>query len=1229
MNLDKYSTKESLEALVQNKDEFFTVINESTGFILEMLKNNNVKPELDMLVDNLSVFTIQYITDNYQLNPKQTEKITIFLSDEETVYNKKLKPEEVEEYLINKKPLPRSTDLSLEQINRYTKEIEEQFKMDESSMESILNYSFRKFSIDDVYKIDRKFLLNNAFILTNKPVFFNDVKFKEFYKEIIFKAYKKPSIRHFRSYVFTLDEKDFLIKLLENEEMSYWRDEYTDYSKIPGFKSLISKYEFFEKFNKGNIEHFSDAEVENNVDFFKKVYLEDKEDRSYYETFNRFFNRKMTLKKFKAIFDEDFVAKYISEITSEPDGRIRKFFGYNDAEYDKSVIDKKAHLSRIVAGLVAENKTLENGKKITDVTKLYDVFSFRDDLERQRNSPLDEQATLADKQKLEEHYHTIFNNILPQYLNNKKLYRIANHTKDIFDPLTISMAEEFFKNNVNVNNFSILASIYEQNNEKHFHDYNKHQFMEKLVKYITTMHTTLVEKDNHDDLVAVGAILNSLKKNEKGEDDKFIKELIKKTPKRKGIINPNEYNFLAFETNGIDNSIMWEKVHSMRPELADYVLKNNIIPPNYFIKHCLNNIGLKKNVGFLKTFAQKNREYIEDNDELLAAYLASSKQEEIFPQNNTDKLEKYFNETLTLIKRSKVADINQDVVRKLYPKEEMPYSFDDGRYPEIDLELFDENIEISKDLSKHEAKTLYLYLYKKEQLLNKKVEAKGNLISYSFMVEKLEEHVKKKDFSIILSIQKSRVKYNHEPFINYVNNASFDDLKNDLNDEYFFSLLKDSIESNNKTKIQFSKFSYEQNMELAKILLDRYKEKKESEGFRYSYTFLHFFAEENRDFVKEFAIENFPTAMFYGYDFRPQGSDSFNDKKLVKGTYSNEEIYQAFLNLEEKGDGFLSYRDVNADYKNLFSPVFFPESRKNKTEVNDKKYKSFLNFVKDKSPMLYLLVANQEIFSPMLDFGRRTADEALPKYRTRDESAHHYFLETFDIDTILKGAEVIIDKMANPKLDEDGQDIINKKLASYAISRMLMHTYYDYYDSNYKEIYESTTSHEDTIKLMKLLFTKSPLHLIERHKIGQAMDTVGFFKANIEEFYSFENIKKFIFPSSEIHCEYFELEDRHGNTSSHRLRLLGFTQAIIETAVEKRDTQVIDFMNHAISQHKFIKKEMKHNHRHSAYQGIYDGLINAISKDANITNLLTNAKLKMDLDGSLVVNAPVKRKNKL
>jgi hypothetical protein len=205
MNLDKYSTKESLEALVQNKDEFFTVINESTGFILEMLKNNNVKPELDMLVDNLSVFTIQYITDNYQLNPKQTEKITIFLSDEETVYNKKLKPEEVEEYLINKKPLPRSTDLSLEQINRYTKEIEEQFKMDESSMESILNYSFRKFSIDDVYKIDRKFLLNNAFILTNKPVFFNDVKFKEFYKEIVFKAYKKPSIRHFRSYVFTLD----------------------------------------------------------------------------------------------------------------------------------------------------------------------------------------------------------------------------------------------------------------------------------------------------------------------------------------------------------------------------------------------------------------------------------------------------------------------------------------------------------------------------------------------------------------------------------------------------------------------------------------------------------------------------------------------------------------------------------------------------------------------------------------------------------------------------------------------------------------------------------------------------------------------------------------------------------------------------------------------------------------------------------------------------------------
>lgn len=1229
MNLDKYSTKESLEELVQNKDEFLNVINESNGFILEILKNNNIKPELDMLVDNLSVFTIQYITDNYQLNPKQTEKITIFLSDEETILNKKLTPTEVEEYLVNKEALPRGTDLSLEQINKYYKEIEAQFNFDEDGMASNLKSSFRKFSMEDVYKLERKFLLKNSYVLASKPAFFNDDKYREFFKEIVFKAYKKPSIRSFRSYIFRSDEKELLIKLLENEEMSSWRDEYAEYSKISGFTLLLDKYEFFQRFETNNLEHFSDAEVENNVDFFKKVYLESKEDKTYHETFNKLFNKKMTVKKFKVIFDEEFVEKYISDLTSEPEGRIRKFFGYNDAEYDKTIIDKKAHLSKIIAGLVARNITLENGKKITDVCKLYDIFQFRDDLERQRNSPEDEIATNLDKEKIEESYHIIFNNIVPEYLKNEKFPRLANHVKDIFNPVTINFAEEFFKNNININNFYVLALIYNENRDKYFHDHNKIQFMEQLKKYMNTMHKALTENNNNDEMFSLKSILTNLKKNEKSQEDKFIKEMLAKIPKNKGIINSDEYNFLAFETNGIEKLSMWEAVYSIRSELGDYILKNNVIPPNSFIKHCLYNIGLEKNVKFLKGFAEKHREYIEKDDELLSGYLASEKQSKIFPQNDSSKTEKYFNDAITLMKRSDFAYEQRELISKLFPKEEMPYSFKEGKYPEIDIDKFDENIEITKDISKQEAKSLSICFYKKKELLNKQLEAKDSLISYSFMVDKINDYFSKQDFETILSIKKSRLKYEQDCFTNYTNNVNFETLKNNLDNPAFFTLLKDSINYDNKTDIKFPKYSYEQNMELANILFNKYKEEKDTESYRYSYTFLHFFAEENRDFIKEFAIEKLPLAMFYGYDFRPQGSDSFTDKKFIKGTYSNEELYQAFLNLEEKGKGFLSYRDVNADYKNLFGPVFFAESRNrtNNVEPSDEKYQSFLNFVQDKSPMLYLLVANQEIFNPMLDFGR--SKENQPKYRTRDEAAHHYFLQNFDLDTILKGVDAVFDKMTAKNLDSDGQDIINKKLASYSVTRMIMHTYYDYYDSNYKEIYESKASNEYTLKLMKKIFERSPLHFVERHKMGNALEPVKFFKSNIDEFYSFENVKNFIFPNSELHCEYLNLEDSHGNTSQARLRLLDYTTSIIEHAVEKRDTKVIDFINHAITQHKFIKKEMKHNHRYAAYKNINDTFINAISKDFNINSLLSNAKLKMDLDGSLEINKPVKRKSKL
>lgn len=1228
MNLDKYSTKESLEALIQNKDEFLNVVIESTGFILEMLKNNNVKPELDMLIDNLSPFTIQYITDNYQLNSKQTEKIKIFLTDEDTIYNKKLTSQEVEEYLMNEKALPYRTEISVEQINKYYKQIEKQFNIDGNNMEDILNASFRKFKMEDVFKLENEFVLKNSYILDNNPAFFNDEKYREFYKDIIFKAHKKPTIKYFWHYHFKQDDKKFLVTLLENEGDRIWRDAYNDYSKIPGFTNLIDKYEFFLKFGKGDIEHFSDAEVENNAEVFKKAYLEDQENRYSYEAFDNIFRKKMSVKKFKTIFDEEFVSEYFEIISDSEKQKVRRFFGHVDAEYDKSVVDKQAYLARIIAGLFAENKEMPNGKKMTDIADAYNVFQLREILARQRNSPIDSVATLEDTEKLEAHYYTIFNNVMPASLKNENLEEFLSHAKEIVNPLTIKFAEDFFKNNVNINNFTILAAVHEENRDKHFHDYNKSEFMNRLTNYMSTMHEALIKNNNHDELVSVRAILDSIKTNKKNEEDKFIKELLKNTPKRKGFTTPDEYNFLAFETNGIDKLEMWSTVYEIRPDLVDYILKNNIIPPTSFINHCLYNIDNgQKNMQFLKEFAQKNREYIEHNADLLASFLASSRQEEIFPQNDATKIEIYFKEVLELLNRSRVANAKKGKISKLFPRHDMPYS-NEGKYPEIDIEKFDENIEIAKDLSLKEAKALYLYLYSKQQLLEKKLDTTGKVIPYSFIVEKLEKYVEQKDFDTVLALDKARIKYSKQPFIDYVNKISFEELKDNLNSSAFFTLLKESINYDNETKIQFPKFTYEQNMELSVVLLDKYKEVSESESFRYSYKFLHFFAQENRDFIKEFVIENFPISMFYGYDFRPEGSDSFKDNKFIKGTYSNEEIYRAFLNLENNG-GFLSYKDVNADYKNLFAPVFFPGRRSNKQNQTDEKYKSFLSFIKDKSPVLYLLVANEEIFSSVLDYGRAYGDDTPTKYRSRCEAAHNYFLDNFDIDTILKGVTEVADRMAARKLDKDGQDIINKKLASYAISRMIMHTYYDYYDNGYKEIYDSNTSHEDTLKLMKVLFEKAPLHFIERSRIGQAMDTVGFFKANIDEFYDFEKIKNFIFPNSEVHCEYFNLEDSHGNESRNRIRLLEFTKIIIETAVEKRDTKMIDFMNHAISQHKFINKEMKSNHRYAAYEGIFEGCIDAISKDTNITNLLSNAKLKMDLDGSLVVNAPVKRKNKL
>lgn len=1229
MNLDKFSQKEAVEKLIQNKEEFFDVINQSNGFILEIVSNYKLKPDLNMMLENLNVFTIQFIVDQYKLDTEQNLKIANFLSDESPMHvHKTLTTDEVEEYLKSNKVLPPTVIFSVAEINKFHKEISKQVNLDDNEIHPILKNSFRKFTMEDIFSLNKEFLFNEDHLLRTKTAFFQDKKYREFYKDIIFSKYENPTLNYFGKYVFTPEDKELLTTLLNNENSKgFWRKKYDEYSGITGFTSLMDKYEYFEKYNSDDLSSFSDGEVENNPGFFKKCILANNENRRTYESFAEFLRNKATLPQFRAIFDEEFVDKYMSELSTLDRG-ISRFFGSQEAEYDNSIIDKKAHVSQILSKFFAEDKVLENGVKFNDIVPFHSVSELLSELVKEKYSPVDKEQTQKDIEQIAQNLQTGFSVVLPTHLKTENFSELASYSRYVFSPEVISLADQFCAENKNINNFFVLINLYNDNanRSKRFYNSNKNEFMNTLNDYIKRMHSDIIKNNNHNDLVGVNMILKSypqLKEDFKG--------LIKKTPSRQGFISSDEYNFFAYEVNDLSKlpSDMWSVVYDIRPEFSDYILKNNIVAPTNLLNSCLNaaNNEDAKAIDFLKGYVKLHREEIDKDEKLVASFLGNSKQSEIYPLSSTAHLEIYYNEILVLLQRKDVASEKMSQLKAMHPRQEFPYSREDGKYPQVDIGAFDENTEVPAKLPLYDAMSLYLNFYEKDSALSKELNAKAQVLPYSFMTEKIEGLIKAQNFAGVVEHKDHRLKYNVDPFRNYVANIGFNQFMENLNDKNFNTLLKGQLNYNDEPSVMFPSFSYKENMKLSVKLLEAFNEMRYSDStHRNDHSFLRFFKQEDRAFIKEFAINYLPRTIFYTYDFLPEGTATYKPSNFIQGTYSNEEIYQAFLNVEKQG-GFFSEKDVNADFKHFFSDVFFPERRSNNVPKDDSRFKEFLEFAKEKDEMLYTIMSNQNIFINVIDWGRNRRDEnSQPEFKTRDEAINNYFHKIFDFDLVLKGLDKVIQNMTKENRDQDGQDIINRKVAGHVITGVVHNTYFeDYDDQGRTREYKSVTSKEDTLKLMKFLFEKAPMHFVERHIFGQATDPVAYFTNNIKEFYDFEKIKNFILPNADISNEYFNLG---GDKNEQRDRVLGFTRAIIEHAVENHDSKMIDFLNHTIKQHEFIQKEMKWDHRSSVYKGIDEGIIHAISNDKTLKGLLQNAKLKMDLDLNLVVKEPAVRKTK-
>lgn len=1222
--------KEQLKALVDNKEQLLQEIITSKGFVLDRMKEEEIVPPLEWLLESINVFNIKFISENYKLKSEQWAMLNNFVNNDYSQKSRKSwTDEEVEDALINNIPIGTLALLSVKQINQFTAQIQAQEELDDSEIGHVLRRSLGKMNESEVMGLNQTFLKEYVTLIGEQAHLFHSKEFKEFYKNLIYDLKKKPSINLFISYQFEKEERDFLIKLLDNVKRNSdygWDSEYEEYSRIRGFTEIIDKYEFFQRYQKNNLTVFTDGEVEKNADFFRSELLKVESIYNRYHPFSYFIKYKMSFQQFKTIVDEGFIENWMKNI-SDGGKIIDGFIDYFDAEYDHSLVDKRYHLANILLKAFADNKEIKEGVRFRDHVSLYSMLSLYIEIVNEKYSPVHGTESLLPE--IKESMKRIFDDVLPRNITNENIQILLNNNERFFGKENLEFTQGFFANNPSINGFILLLNAYQKNSKAYFYNGNHREYMDLLVeKIIVNYHESLLKvedkKERKSNQNAIHIVLDYFLNTEKLKDDPVLKELLKKTPQslfasKTEMIesNTNFLNYEKIDLSSIDREL-WSTIYEMRPDFKDYIIKNKIEVPLRLLSFCLNQSENDENTRFLAEYVKIHREVISQNEELVNKFLANPRQAEIYPVDNNELYEKSYADIRILIGRIYVTEEKQQILRGYYPNMDIDYSREKTSFPPINLAKFNENMDLPEKMTKTEVKSLFLDFYEKEKSLRKDLEKYKGLLSYGFVTSKMEELLSKRDFQSIELIKEYRLNYNNSVVVNYVNNLNFNDLMTNLDDPSFVKLLKGQLDYDKNTDIKFGSFSYDENMKLATKLLDLYRDKES----RSQYGFLYFFKQEDRLFIKEFAINNMPEKIFYGWDFLPEQSQTYKPSNFIVGNYSKEQIYEAFQNMEKR-EGFFSEMDVNAKFDNFFNYALFPENNRRgrgSKGVSYDTFKDFLDYVKSKDDILYAVLAYARIWEDGLDFGRAYKDEA----------NNAFFNENFDFDQVLRGLDKIIQKMENrrDKYDENSiSETVNSKIASYCITAVVHNTYYENYGDNgniRNGDYNSSTSDEDTLKLMKFLFERAPMHFVERHVFGKAKDPVSYFQQHIDEFYGFEKIKNFLLPNAQVDTEYLRVDDER---SEQRKRLLDYTKVIINTAVERKDYQVVGLIKHMVEQHKFLNKELNYRMMNKAYEGVTTMFLDVVAQDPYICAVLEKAKLQMNLDETLTTKeVPVRRR---
>lgn len=858
----------------------------SKGLFLYFLEQKKIFPPIDILIDSVSPYSLLFLKSHYDidnLKPEQTKVLDQYLLSDEN-FNKKYNPvntttyslEELLSDIKNRKDVDNVKKSKLKLKFEHFKEHKETLlKLLKSphelhANELLLNQIFNKTTPQEVLSLGEDFLINNPFIFNLNSNFLKNSELKTIYKKAVENyhmvysdSHKKSEINNFLNYNFEQDEKPFLETLLKN---TY----YVNYDKlinIQGATQLITRWEFFEKFDDENLSDFSSEDIKNNKELIRKVWLENFKEKKYFK-WNDFSKHSISFSDFKEVVDEAFLKELII---------YSKGFLFDKIDSDVQEQKEKAVYLNFTA-----TKILAKDPDMAQYIDLHSVLkSFFHTEEYNRNFLTQEYATDAE--------HALKNSA-KAYIHSNNVFQTTDYSPFLRSEALASLLHELTE--PSINSLYFFIQIYNKlSDSKSF----KHPKSEELKPFI-------------------GAIASKLDKDQvKKIVDYFNYPLSDEFMPKDSLVDKQDYayNALQFAHENFDNiSIDTQKFLIYIDEnFREHILKNNynIMSPEIsqhedVFTDILGRINSSHHMllPFVKQYIENNKDAVLQN---YFSLIAQHPIRQALITLNTHDIESNNYEQLVpaLKQQQQLKNIQSEAYNiKKQSKGYSPYNTEKNK----------EEKEISTQLKD----------------LEKKIESLNSVLSHNFKVDtisKLLQDKKYEEATLFINKNSNYIYLAYE----YIKDLPFADIISGLENK---SLVKFITENKKNTGNEYlgqqphvkfnTSYSQEQNKILATELLSLLNFQYESENKDKVLHVLNYFEYEVKDFAKQFVIENDPVSMFYSYEYRPTNE---RQGKHIKEPFTNEEIIQGLHNLEKNAGNVFNMHDTNIQYDSMLTANYY------------------------------------------------------------------------------------------------------------------------------------------------------------------------------------------------------------------------------------------------------------------------------------------------------------------